>query len=77
MAARNHTITDLPSDSSKSTANSAIDFSAQSSNISNGQNTAVGEANGDKEQKSEAEQSADRLYEERMEDEYAKREGGA
>ena len=27
--------------------------------------------------KSEAEQAADKLYEERMEDEYAKREGGA
>jgi len=39
--------------------------------------TYVNGSGGARQSKSEAEIAADKLYEERMEDEYAKREGGA
>lgn len=39
--------------------------------------TGVGSGEAKTGKKSEAEEAAERLYEERMEDEYAKREGGA
>ncbi|KAE9377127.1 hypothetical protein N431DRAFT_436375 [Stipitochalara longipes BDJ] len=38
---------------------------------------AQGDANPASQTKTEAEEAADRLYEERIEEEYAKREGGA
>ncbi|KAF1990731.1 hypothetical protein K402DRAFT_417490 [Aulographum hederae CBS 113979] len=43
----------------------------------NGASKQTGQNGQGQQQKTEAELEADRLYEERMEDEYAKREGGA
>jgi hypothetical protein len=52
-------------------SNSVTDSSTpNSSSVPQRQNTSAPN-------KTEAEEAADRLYEERMEDEYAKREGGA
>ncbi|KAF2204032.1 hypothetical protein GQ43DRAFT_214744 [Delitschia confertaspora ATCC 74209] len=68
-------------DASKSASLKGASHSADSKVAATEQQTAAamprgGEAPGTR-QKSQAEQEADRLYEERMEEEYAKREGGA
>ncbi|KAI9742723.1 MAG: hypothetical protein M1835_003027 [Candelina submexicana] len=57
----------LPAPSIESTSNSAVHQAAASAGVGSDQ-TSGG---------SEVERAADKLYEERIEDEYAKREGGA
>jgi hypothetical protein len=69
--------TELPSNSMTSEDNSRF---VQASNAGMDPSTAqtyVNGSGGARQSKSEAEIAADKLYEERMEDEYAKREGGA
>lgn len=69
--------TEMPSNSSTSenvTSGMALSNSAYSSGAVN---TPSSTTNGSSKAKTEAEIAADKLYEERIEDEYAKREGGA
>lgn len=65
--------TEKPSTSSNDVPNSATDPANPTSNASNSQTTTSEEPK----QKSEAALAIERLYEERIEEEYAKREGGA
>jgi hypothetical protein len=64
------TASETPSNSS-SVPNPVTDSSIPTSGASQPATTTAPQ------QKTEAEEAADRLYEERMEEEYAKREGGA
>jgi hypothetical protein len=68
------------SDSSSTTENKASiaqpTLTPQNSNVAQS-NTASQQQSGGGRVKSEAELEAERMYEERMEEEYAKREGGA
>jgi hypothetical protein len=67
--------TEMPFNSSTA-EHSATGLSAGSSNVTD-QNGASDNDQSNGRQKSEAEIAADKLYEERIEEEYAKREGGA
>jgi hypothetical protein len=77
MSAPTTHITEMPSNSSTSeTIGSGI--AGSNSGYSNGvDNKASSTTNGSSKTKTEAEIAADKLYEELIEDEYAKREGGA
>ncbi|KAL2067262.1 hypothetical protein VTL71DRAFT_1686 [Oculimacula yallundae] len=71
MSAPSQPKTELPSNSSTGTGYSNGSTSSTNTNQNqNGNGNPVGK-------KTEAEEAADRLYEERIEEEYAKREGGA
>jgi hypothetical protein len=77
MSALTTHVTEMPSNSSTS-ENISSGIAGSNSGYSNGvDNNASGTTNGSGKTKTEAEIAADKLYEERIEDEYAKREGGA
>ncbi|KAI9722325.1 MAG: hypothetical protein M1812_001797 [Candelaria pacifica] len=65
----------LPATSTESTSNSAVHQAATSAGVASDQISGGSPAQG--KTRSEVEKAADKLYEERIEDEYAKREGGA
>ncbi len=67
----------LPANNTESTSNSnsAVHQAAASAGVAADQSGGGSSAEG--KMRSEVEKAADKLYEERMEDEYAKREGGA
>merc|ERR1712225_46707 len=72
MSAPYQPTTELPSNSStqpESTTSTSTTNATASKGQQNGSNSEV--------RKTEAEEAADRLYEERIEEEYAKREGGS
>ena len=76
MSAPTTHTTEMPSNSS--TSESVISgLAASSSDYNSGDDDASTTTNGGTKTKTEAETAADKLYEERIEDEYAKREGGA
>ena len=72
MSAPSQPKTELPSNSSTQPENG----NTSTSTTANGMSQASNES-GEAGRKTEAEEAADRLYEERIEEEYAKREGGA
>ena len=73
MAQPIQTSSELPSNSSTSIPNPVTDSEVPTSGIAKDEVVNGGASK----EKSEAEEAADRLYEERIEEEYAKREGGA
>merc|ERR1712093_339600 len=77
MSAPYQPTTELPSNSS--TQPESTTSSSSSSTTTTNATASKGQQNGcnSEVRKTEAEEAADRLYEERIEEEYAKREGGA
>merc|ERR1712227_9186 len=76
MSAPYQPTTELPSNSS--TQPESTTSSSSSSTTTTNATASKGQQNGSNSvRKTEAEEAADRLYEERIEEEYAKREGGA
>merc|ERR1711977_59908 len=76
MSAPYQPTTELPSNSSTQPESTT---SSSSSSTTTNATASKGQQNGSNSEvrKTEAEEAADRLYEERIEEEYAKREGGA
>lgn len=72
MSAPSQPKTELPSNSSTQPENGNTSTSTTANGMSQTSN-----GSGEVGRKTEAEEAADRLYEERIEEEYAKREGGA
>ncbi|KAI9698931.1 MAG: hypothetical protein M1836_003120 [Candelina mexicana] len=65
----------LPAPGIESTSNSAVHQAAASAGVGSDRTSEASSAEG--KTRSQVERAADKLYEERIEDEYAKREGGA